>query len=240
VLSGHVHPTHLGINNATGYNQYRVPASAGGDAFGDIPLQPDGSVRVVVPAGELLLFQGIDADGFMVAQHSRVFALPPGHTIDTSVKRGQYNAQCMSCHGAIDGASFVGVGGYDQLDAVMDFETLATPEKAVDITANGVSKQKLTFLAQLRPILDDKCIGCHNANAPDGDLTLVSEYSSTANYPPPGSRWTDQKPNGYDVPQGDRVYGYAWSPSRKFIIKSDQSGYIVPDQAWPRRLLCQG
>ena len=225
VWSGYDHPTHLGINNSTGYRRYLVSASFGGDAFGDIPLEPDGSVRVVLPAGKLLLFQGVDANGFLVAQHSRVFALPPGHTIDTSVKRGQYNAQCAACHGAIDGASYVGVDGFDQLEATMDFETMATPDKAVDITADGVTEQLLTFLAQLRPILDDKCVSCHNADAPEGDLTLVREYSTTANYPPAASRWADQIPDGYDVPEGDRVYGFAWSSSRTFMIDPDRPEY---------------
>lgn len=233
VWSGYDHPTHLGINNATGYRKYRVPGSLGGDAFGDIPLQPDGSARVVLPAGKLLLFQGVDANGFLVAQHSRVFALPPGHTIDTSVKRGQYNAQCAACHGAIDGASYVGVGGFDQLEASMDFETMATPDKAVDITADGVTEQLLTFLAQLRPILDDKCVSCHNADAPEGDLTLVREYSPIANYPPADSRWAGQVPNGYNIPEGDRVYGFTWSSSRTFMIDPDRpkyrEAYIAPD-----------
>ncbi|MDA8019122.1 MAG: hypothetical protein MPN21_16915 [Thermoanaerobaculia bacterium] len=65
------HPTLLGIVNATG-------------------------LRMRLPAGELLLLQGVDSDGHMVAQHSRVFALPPGHEIDTSVRRSQYYAQCSA------------------------------------------------------------------------------------------------------------------------------------------------
>ncbi|WP_423925414.1 hypothetical protein, partial [Dokdonella sp.] len=86
----HDHPTQLGINNATAYTRYVVPQARGGDINGDIPLHADNSVRLVVPAGKLLLFQGIDAQGYMVEQHSRVFALPPGHVVDTSVKRSQY------------------------------------------------------------------------------------------------------------------------------------------------------
>jgi hypothetical protein len=114
----------------------------------------------------------------------------------------------------------------------MDFETMATPDKAVDITAVGVTEQLLTFQAQLRPILDNKCVSCHNADAPDGDLTLVRDYSATANYPPADSRWADQIPAGYDVPESDRVYGFAWSPSRTFMIDPDRPLYrdahIVP------------
>ena len=73
---GHDHPTHLGINNSTAYTRYVVPQALGGDVIGDIPLHADKSVRVIVPL-EMLLFQGIDDQGYLVEQHSRVFRWRP-------------------------------------------------------------------------------------------------------------------------------------------------------------------
>ena len=83
------HPTALGIIDSTAFEQYVVGASSGGNAYGDIPLESDRSVKLRLPAGELLLFQGVDATGNVVSQHNRLFALPPGHVVDTSVKRSQ-------------------------------------------------------------------------------------------------------------------------------------------------------
>lgn len=218
------HPTHLGINNATGYQRLNVSAQNGGNAIGDVPLGADKSIRLKVPAGQLLLFQGIDANGFVIEQHDRVFALPPGHVIDTSVKRAQYNAQCSACHGSLN-SPFVSIQDYDQLAVGMDFNTQSTV--AIDLTAAGVESESLDFLTTVRPLLDSQCVSCHDSNTPSADLTLVSDYSSTANYPVPGSLWENSLNHNYDsaVPVAERVYGYNWSAARNYII-SEGSDYI--------------
>ena len=78
-----------------------IPESLGGNGRGDVPLQPDGSVNVRLPAGELLHFQGIDDQGFKRTQRARIFALPPGHDVDTSVAKHQYYDKCSYCHGQL-------------------------------------------------------------------------------------------------------------------------------------------
>lgn len=211
------HPTHLGISNATGYTRYVVPQILGGDQNGDIPLNNDNSIRMTVPSGQLLLFQGVDDQGFLVEQHRRVFSLPPGHVINTSVKREHYNAQCSACHGSYN-APFVSIQDYDQLATGMDFITAAIT--STDLTDPIVEKENLTFLNFFRPILNSRCVNCHGGNSPDGDLTLVENYSSTANYPVPGSRWASSVNQNYDslVPVNDRVYGFNWSAARNYVI----------------------
>ena len=64
----HDHPTHLGIYNSTGYHQRIDPA---GTLLGDVPLENDRSVKLRLPAETLLLFQGVDENGFVVSQKSR-------------------------------------------------------------------------------------------------------------------------------------------------------------------------
>ena len=213
----HDHPTHLGINNATAYTRYVVPQALGGDVNGDIPLKADKSVRLIVPAGKLLLFQGIDAQAYMVAQHSRVFALPPGHVINSSVKRSQYNAQCSACHGT-NNASYIGVGNFNLLAPGMDFNTNAIV--ATNLSSPAVGRELLTFKHFLRPVINAKCVGCHGASSPAGDLTLAENYSNTANYPVPGSKWASFVNGNYAsaVPANKRVYGYNWSSARNFVI----------------------
>jgi hypothetical protein len=192
------HPTHLGINNATGYERLAVTEAQGGDAWGDIPLQPDGSVRLVLPAGELLLFQGIDADGHVVRQHSRVFSMPPGHTVETGVKAEQYQSQCSACHGVIDGSAYQGLMATADVDvAPMDFATDAAAADAIDLTNPGVDRQLMTFLHQIRPLLDANCVGCHSGTNPGGALSLESDYSTVGNYPV--AAWVAE----YDFAAGD-------------------------------------
>jgi len=179
------HPTALGLNDATGFERLLVSVSAGGNAFGDIPLQSDASVKLKIPPSELLLYQGVNAAGEVVSQHSRVFALPGGHKVNTSVKADQYYAQCASCHGVVKNSQSVPNMYYtENLPAVMDFNTLANDSAAVDISSDNINFQELTYLAALRPILDQKCISCHAGETPSGGLSLQDTYSAIGNYPP--------------------------------------------------------
>ena len=211
------HPTHLGINNSTGYQRLYVPDGAGGDGWGDVPLKADGSIRVRLPAGELLLFQGVDADGHVVTQHSRVFAMPPGHEVNTGVRRDQYQSQCSSCHGAIDDQEFVGLQETERLPAeAMNFDTNAASADIVDLTTAPVRRETMTFAEQIRPILDAHCVQCHTGPEPGGELSLAAEYSSTANYPA-GSRthllsqqFLDFVPEAFRIPGYDFSMPYSW------------------------------
>jgi hypothetical protein len=225
------HSTHLGITNATGFVHYKVPVALGGDAYGNVPLQADKSVFLRVPAGELLLVQGVDADGHLVAQQDRLFTVPRGHVIDTSVKRVYYNSQCQSCHGSIDSSPYKPLDQVGTLPAVMDFDTAAKAAGPVDLMDPSVQHAKLTFMHALRPVLNAKCVSCHSGATPDGELTLEATYSQTANYP--AGKWatppyTIQSYLDH-VPLADRVPGYNWSVARDYMLQRDlQRDAFIP------------
>jgi len=220
------HPTHLGANNATGYDHLFVPQDQGGDGFGNVPLEADNSIRLRLPSGVPLLLQGIDKNGHMVSQHSRVFAMPPGHKVNTSVRRSQHDAQCASCHGTVTGNDFPPFSSTAFLPAIMDFQTQATV--AVDLVS--VPRVGINFLNLLRPKLDAACVSCHSGDQPAAFLNLESNYSETANAP--HMHWayalqtdaTSGSGEGYAnyldaLPANLIVRGHNWSPAREFVIR---------------------
>jgi hypothetical protein len=223
----HDHPTHLGKNNSTGFTKLNVSKAAGGDDYGDVPLQADGSVLLKVPAGKPLFFQGIDKNGHVVVQRSRLFTLPPGATrVDTSVRAEHYDAHCMSCHGALKG-TFVGLKATDKIPYVpMDFNTLAASKPAID--AASATAKKLTFLDTLRPIFDKKCVSCHSGAAPAGELSLEATYSKTGNFP--AGKWA-KTPGLADaaymasVPVDKRVPSYNYSVTWAWNFREDEAPY---------------
>jgi hypothetical protein len=224
----HDHPTHLGKNNSTGYQRLAVAKSAGGDDFGDVPLEADGSVNLKVPAGKLLLFQGIDQKGVAIVQRSRLLALPPGGVSDASVRKDQYESQCMSCHGSLDdGQSFRSLAQTADITLVdLDYATNASQKPAVDVAA--ASEKPAHFLGALRPLLDEKCVSCHSGGNPAGELSLEKEYSATGNYP--AGKWATT-PGLADaaylafVPPANRVPAYNYSVSYAWNFREDEDVY---------------
>lgn len=224
--SGGYHPTALGIIDATGFEQYFVPQEIGGNGYGDVPVNTDGSVRLRIPAGELLLFQGVSEAGTVLAQHPRVFALPPGRRIDTSVKREQYFPQCAECHGVLNGGQTMDAArDVANLPALMDFETEAATQDPVDVTHTTVERRVLSYLAQLRPVLDAKCVSCHSAEEPGGSLSLQAEYSATGNYPPQELEpYADQDYLAF-MEGRKTVRSYNYSVSYAWLFDKDHSEY---------------
>lgn len=225
----HDHPTLLGRNNATGFERLVVSAANGGDVFGDVKIRPDGSVKIKVPAGKLLLFQGVDVNGHVVFQRNRLLAMPPGQYVDTSVKADQYTAQCMTCHGVLNNASsFKGLASTTQIPFVpLDYTTTAAySQPAADLTA--LTTKPVTFLGAIRPMLDAKCVSCHSGTNPGGQLSLESAYSATGNYPQ--GKWATVSglaDPGYlsFVPAAKRVPAYNYSVSYAWAFKEDESVY---------------
>jgi hypothetical protein len=223
------HPTHLGISNATGYRKLVVPLEDGGNPWGDVPLEADGSVHLRLPAGELLLFQGIDAEGHVVRQHSRLMTLAPGRHVDTAVRGEQYEGQCSACHGSIrSDEPWIPLTSFEQIPpAALDFETIAATNPPVDLSHAGIERKSMTYLDLLRPLLDQRCVGCHTGSSPAGELSLASTYSAHANYP--AGRWA--APHwGHSsymdfVPPEERVPGYDYSVAWSWLQRQDQNEY---------------
>lgn len=222
---GDDHPTAMGINNATGYARLVVDVEHGGDGQGDVPLKSDRSVRLKVPAGKLLLVQGVDENGHVVRQRERLFSLPPSSVdVDVSVKRDQHQLQCAACHGAVDGEEFVGLAALGS-DAAFDFATVAKADAAVDV-AGGVFAD-VSFKGALRPLFDQKCVSCHSGDPPAGELSLESAFSPTGNFPK--GRWASGPLSSAAyrdfVPPDRRVPSYNYSMDYAWVFQQDEQPY---------------
>ena len=117
---------------------------------------------------------------------------------------------------------------------MIDFETEAAAKAAVDLAGSGVSHRYLTYQEVVRPLLDQKCVSCHMGANPGGGLSLVAEYSATANYPP--ALW-DVLPitfSNYLTFMADktRVAGHDFSVTYAWTMSSDETIYrqIYADQ----------
>ncbi|MCL2104816.1 MAG: discoidin domain-containing protein [Kiritimatiellaeota bacterium] len=128
-----------------------VPNAAPKRILGTVPVEPDGSVSVRVPAGIPLQIQALDKDGRAVLTERSFHYVHPGE------KRG-----CIGCHEP------VGTSLKPNPNLFTREPRELTPEPGQD-DGEGVS-----FLKMVQPVLDKHCIACHGlAGDPPKGINLI-------------------------------------------------------------------
>ena len=110
---------------------------------GTVPVEADGSAYFHLPAGLSVFFQALDGDGMAVQTMRSLTYVQPGQTLS-----------CIGCHES----------------------RYATPENRISLAlARGPSKIRpdvegtwpLRFDALVQPVLNSKCVSCHQPGASD-------------------------------------------------------------------------
>jgi hypothetical protein len=71
--------------------------------LGRVPLEPDGSVKVVLPARKALVLELLDARGAPLFTMREEHQLGPGESISPGVPRRLFDGVCGGCHGSVSG-----------------------------------------------------------------------------------------------------------------------------------------
>jgi formylglycine-generating enzyme required for sulfatase activity len=106
--------------------------------MGTVPVHEDGSALFRVPANTPIFVQPLDAEGKAQQQMRSWYAAMPGE-----------KASCIGCHERQN------VGPISRA-------TLAAKRKAVDITPWFGPTRGFSFDREVQPVLDRRCVGCHN------------------------------------------------------------------------------
>ncbi len=143
-------------------------ASPGKQVLGTIPVEEDGSAFFEAPAKIPLLFQALDENGRMVQGMRSLVYLQPGET-----------AGCTGCH-------------EDRMAAVPSVKTLASTRQPSRIIPGPDGSKPLSYPILVQPILDNKCVECHNTEKMSGNIDLTGSvdghytksYNALLNYVP--------------------------------------------------------
>lgn len=109
--------------------------------LGEVPIEEDGSVNFMVPAGKHVYFQLLDKDKKMVQSMRSGVSLMPG----------EVNG-CVGCH-------------EDRISILMP-----TPKRPIALTKKpvelekfmGMEPFKFSFMEHVQPIMDRRCVKCHD------------------------------------------------------------------------------
>ncbi|MCQ2394176.1 MAG: hypothetical protein MJ249_07795 [Kiritimatiellae bacterium] len=151
---------HTGNRGPGGAGLSSSPPAIGGGAWiakvvlGEVPVAPDGSVAFRAPARTPLYFTLLDGKGRLVQTMRSWTMLQPGET-----------ASCVGCHESINQAP--------------DFKQQGLAVNAQALQEVKMPLRGFSYLREVQPILERRCVGCHNPlrnpKIPDLTATFVAD-----------------------------------------------------------------
>jgi len=139
-----------------------VPVELPKRILGTVPVNPDGSVAVIVPAKVPLQIQALDKNGMAIMTERTFHYLQPGEV-----------RSCVGCHEP------VGSAPPPSRSLARSRPVPLTPNKGVE------NEGGLSFARTVQPVLDRYCIECHGLNGKkEKNVSLTGEL----NMPGPGEK----------------------------------------------------
>lgn len=117
--------------------------------YGTAPVEKDGSAIFEIPANQPITVQVLDENGRALALMRSWFTAMPGETLS-----------CIGCH-------------EKQNEAPPAMMTIASRKKASPLTPWNGPARTFSFLNEIQPVLDAKCISCH-----DGSQEKLPNFAS--------------------------------------------------------------
>ena len=125
--------------------------------LGTVPVEEDGSAYFRVPAQTPFYLQAIDRDGNAYQTMRSLTYLQPGEKIS-----------CIGCHERRDSS---GGSGFETYSADAS-HTLAAKRAPSIIKPDRLSGRPFSYPHDIQPILDAKCLSCHNETNAQGQIDL--------------------------------------------------------------------
>lgn len=125
--------------------------------LGTVPVEEDGSAYFRVPAQTPFYLQALDQNGCAYQTMRSLTYLQPGETIS-----------CVGCHEDSKSAA------YSTPDTISAGKRPLAMERAPSIPVPGpLGGRPFAYPHDIQPILDAKCISCHNEERKEGGLDLT-------------------------------------------------------------------
>ncbi len=193
--------------------------------WGVVPVEQDGSAYFTVPAGRSVFFQALD-ENFQEIQRERTYV---------NYQPGEIRS-CTGCHG--ESGHVVPPVGAEAPRALRRPPSAPMPQPCdlVENGGTGLAGQVIHYPTDIQPIFDAKCVSCHGAEKPAGDLRLSGEltlYYNTS-YEQLGSKQLAGPiiPEFTSFKQGDQGnYNGAYLPPRSLGSAKSTMMAILTDPA---------
>ncbi len=142
------------------YTGSMEPTSYGGTftlerVLGTVPVERDGSAHFDVPANRALILIALDREGRAVKRMQSFLSVMPGEV-----------TSCVGCHDDRQTAPYSSRAG--QLHAMKRRPSQIAPVSGIP--------DVFDFPRDIQPILDNRCVECHNPKRRDGGVLLTGDH----------------------------------------------------------------
>ena len=146
------------------------------------PIEPDGSFYAAIPSGVAFDMQSLNPLGMALRAPNRWLYAHPGERHALSIPRALFGQTCGGCHGSLTGRPADVVGHVDVVSGAS--RTLATraatsgdPRQPTGWRSGRVTPPTgVDFERDLRPVLERRCVGCHDG--PPLDLRGAAAFEA--------------------------------------------------------------
>ncbi len=196
------------------------PISVGGTftlarVLGTVPVEPDGSAYMELPAMRPVFFVALDENDLSVKRMQSFLSLQPGETTG-----------CVGCH-------------EQRLTAPLALlqETAFLGRKPSQIEPIADVPDVIDFPRDVQPILDEHCVECHNPDRAEGRVDLCGDHTPLFSQ----SYWTIMHrgliSDGRNERYGDRAPRTIGSSASRLLELVDGSHYDAKPSDHQRKLL---
>ncbi len=172
--------------------------------LGTVPVEPDGSAYMELPALRSLFFVALDENDLSVKRMQSFVTLQPGE-----------RTSCVGCH--------------EQRSRTVPSKSslLALQRPPHELTPIADVPDVLDFPRDIQPILDRHCVGCHNPDRRDGEVDLTGDQTPKYSI----SYWTivgrGLVADGRNQPYGNRAPRTIGSSASRLMQLIDGRHYDV-------------
>ncbi len=184
--------------------------------LGTVPVEEDGSAYFRVPAGVIVFFQALDAQGLAIQTMRSATHVQPGQTLS-----------CIGCH-------------EQRQQAPPARQAQAARREPSKITVGPEGSWTFRFDTLVQPVLDRQCVSCHNPKSEDlkaarYDLSPSKSYASLVSYGKPSLQ--DQVWQGYRRGHSLEGEGLARRSALLALLSAPEGHYGVKLDAASRERL---
>jgi len=156
----------------------------------EVPLEKDGSFYVQIPSKTSFDIQSLNAQKMAIRTPNRWLYCQPGEKHSLSIPRNLFTQSCAGCHGSLTGLKEDVTRRPDAISGASRTLSMWNDEEQKTLLPANYSEdaeiagQYVSYDKNIKPIIQQKCIGCHKKGNKEGivDLSGENAYNSLREY----------------------------------------------------------